>query len=82
MPFTDLEEIGTGKVIVKNVYSGEKSEIDNIDSVIISYLNKTNDEIYFGLKGKVKELYRIGDCLAPRRIQSAILEGHEVGMKI
>ncbi len=82
MAFTDLEEVRNGKVIVKNVYSGEKSEIDGIDSVIISYMNKTNDKIYFELKGKIKELYRIGDCLAPRRIQSAILEGHEVGMKI
>ena len=82
MPFTDLDEIKDETVVVRNVYSGKKSEIGPIDSVVLCAGSKANDELYFGLKGKIEELYRIGDCLAPRRVISAILEGHEVGMRI
>jgi len=82
MSFTDLDEIRDNRVITRNVYSGEKAEISGIDSVIICYQNRANESLYFELKGKIKELHRIGDCLAPRRVISAILEGHEIGMRI
>jgi hypothetical protein len=35
-----------------------------------------------GLKGKVPELYRIGDCVAPRKVDMAIWEGHKLGREI
>jgi hypothetical protein len=41
--------------------------------------NRPNHDLYFGLKGKIKELYRIGDCVAPRKIDMAIWEGNKVG---
>ena len=34
-----------------------------------------NDVLYHQLQGKVKQLYRIGDCVAPRRVENAILDG-------
>ena len=34
------------------------------------------------LKGEVKELYRIGDCLAPRTIEMAVFEGWKIGEKL
>jgi hypothetical protein len=41
--------------------------------------NQVNDELYFALKGKVNELHRVGDCVAPRKVDMAILEGHALG---
>jgi hypothetical protein len=41
--------------------------------------NKPDDALYFRLKNRIKELYRIGDCVAPRKIDMAILEGNKVG---
>ena len=41
-----------------------------------------DEDLYFALKGKVKELYRIGDCVAPRKVDMAIWEGHKVGREI
>jgi len=38
-----------------------------------------DDRLYFALKGKVKDLYRIGDCVAPRKTDMAIVEGNRVG---
>ena len=31
---------------------------------------------------KVKELYRIGDCVAPRKTDMAIVEGNRVGRRL
>ena len=52
------------------------------DSVIIAYDRKSCKGLYEALKGKVKELYEIGDCKEPRSIQWAIEEGANVARLI
>ena len=44
--------------------------------------NEVDDGLYFALKGRVKELYRAGDCVAPRKADMAIYEGYMVGRKV
>jgi hypothetical protein len=34
-----------------------------------------NDTLYHQLQGKVGQLFRVGDCVAPRRVENAILDG-------
>jgi hypothetical protein len=82
MPMLNLVEIQDRKVVVKNIFSEEQSEIEGIDSVLLCSGNKVNDQLYVALKGKVKELYRVGDCVAPRRVISAITDGLELGLRI
>ena len=41
--------------------------------------NEVDDSLYYELKGRVKELYRAGDCVAPRKADMAIYEGYMVG---
>jgi hypothetical protein len=50
--------------------------------VVYALGNRAEDGLYQALKGKIKELYRIGDCVAPRKIDMAILEGDRVGRMI
>jgi hypothetical protein len=54
-------------------------EFDNFDTVIVVGPSEVRDELYVALKGKVEELYRIGDCLAPRKTDMAIVEGNRLG---
>jgi hypothetical protein len=35
--------------------------------------------LHEGLKGKVAELYSVGDCVEPRAIGDAVREGYTVG---
>ncbi len=65
-----------------NVYSNEWRTIGGFDSIVLAMGNRVEDGLYQSLKGKVKELYRIGDCVAPRKIDMAILEGDKVGRTI
>jgi hypothetical protein len=43
---------------------------------VLSYWRKANDGLYKALKGKVKSLKRIGDCVAPRYMLQAVYEGY------
>ncbi|UCD71869.1 MAG: mycofactocin system FadH/OYE family oxidoreductase 2 [Syntrophobacterales bacterium] len=76
---TRVEEINGTAVRAVNIYSNEVHIYDGYDTVVVIMANRPNDELYFRLKGKVRELYRIGDCVAPRKIDKAILEGNRVG---
>ncbi len=62
-----------------NVYSNELIDFEGYDTIVLACGNVSDDRLYFELKGKVKELYRAGDCVAPRKTDMAILEGHRVG---
>jgi mycofactocin system FadH/OYE family oxidoreductase 2 len=65
-----------------NFYSNEWQTFSDYDSVVYAMGNRVEDGLYKVLKGRVKELYRIGDCVAPRKIDMAILEGDKVGRLI
>jgi len=65
-----------------NFYSNEWHTFSDYDSVVYAMGNRVEDGLYKALKGRVKELYRIGDCVAPRKIDMAILEGDKVGRMI
>jgi mycofactocin system FadH/OYE family oxidoreductase 2 len=62
-----------------NVYSNEILEFKGYDTIVLAAGNDAQEELYFALKGKVKELHRVGDCLAPRKTDAAIIEGNLIG---
>ncbi|EFK05285.1 putative NADH oxidase [delta proteobacterium NaphS2] len=70
---TTIEEI-TGKGVIVSDTEGERRTI-NADTVVIALGLKPETGLYKGLKGKVPEVYAIGDCLAPRKIGNAMNEG-------
>jgi mycofactocin system FadH/OYE family oxidoreductase 2 len=85
-PDIAVMEIGgdTGEKFVKgfNVYSNEWDQWGPYDSLVLAMGQRVNDDLYKALKGKVKELYRIGDSVAPRKLDMAIWEGHLIGREL
>lgn len=65
-----------------NVYSNAMGEFGPYDSVVLAVGQEADDGLYKALKGKVKELHRVGDCVAPRKVDMAIWDGHKVGREI
>jgi mycofactocin system FadH/OYE family oxidoreductase 2 len=65
-----------------NVYSNQLIDFEGQDTIVLVAGNRSCDALYFALKGKVRELYRVGDCLAPRKTDAALLEGHRVGRRL
>jgi len=40
------------------------------------------DELYHALVGRIADLHRIGDCVAPRRAHAAVVDGRRVGASL
>ncbi len=75
-------EAGAKTVKGFNVYSNIWDEWGPYDSLVLAMGQRVDDGLYLSLKGKVDELYRIGDCVAPRKVDMAIWEGHRIGREI
>ena len=73
---------GSKMVEAVNVYSNAMSNYGPYDSVVLAIGQEVDDALYRALKGRVKELHRIGDCLAPRKVDMAIWDGHKLGREI
>ena len=57
---------------------GEVSRGEGV--VVIAATRRTVAGLYKRLRGRVGELYAIGDCLAPRTVEQATYERHKVGL--
>jgi len=71
-----------GSVVLRNVYTFEKKRIPHIDQVVLWLGNLSEDGLYRALKGRVEELYRVGDALAPRGIHHALLDATRAARRI
>jgi mycofactocin system FadH/OYE family oxidoreductase 2 len=65
-----------------NVYSNEWGVFEGYDTIVVAMGNQAEDALYKSLKERVKELYRIGDCVAPRKVDMAIHEGYMAGKRV
>ena len=70
------------RVVIFNLYTGAEEEIAGVDTVVLATGPKANDDLYFALKGEVENLHRIGDCVAPRKLDHAIYEGYLAGSEL
>jgi mycofactocin system FadH/OYE family oxidoreductase 2 len=79
MPSTKVVEIFRGEVKVRNLYTNVERRIP-VDTVVDASESRSVNVLYFSLKGKVSELYQVGDCVAPRRLNDAIYAGYHLGI--
>ncbi len=80
-PRTAVIRIEPGKVIVTDRFAEGERALP-ADAVVLGTYERPSQELYMALKGRVPHLFRIGDCVAPRRIEQAILEGRQVGEQV
>jgi hypothetical protein len=71
-----------GVVTIFNLYTGAQETLEGVDTVVLATGAKANDGLYFDLKERVETLHRIGDCLAPRKLDHAIYEGELAGREL
>jgi mycofactocin system FadH/OYE family oxidoreductase 2 len=77
-----IDLVAEDKVIGRDIYTNEPVYFEGYDTIVLDMGNVPEDDLYFKLKGKVKELYRVGDCVAPRGIDMAIFEGRKAGERL
>lgn len=81
LPHTMVVRIEPQRVIVADRFADGERAIA-ADTVILGTYERPSQELYTTLKGKVPRLFRIGDCVAPRRIEHAIMEGRQIGEQL
>lgn len=74
------EEIAKTGLIITN-RRNEKVTL-NADTIVLAVGYRANTDLVQELKGKVREVQIIGDCVQPRRIKEAMAEGLSAGMSI
>src|SRR5712691_2279236 len=81
-PHTELRAIEGSAVVVANVHAGAERRIESVDTVVLAMGSRSTDGLYRALKGRVPELHAVGDCVAPRGVHQAILDGTHAGRAI
>jgi NADPH-dependent 2,4-dienoyl-CoA reductase/sulfur reductase-like enzyme len=76
------QSIDGDTVILFDLYTSAVETLAEVDTVVLATGQKANDDLYWSLKGEIENLHRIGDCLAPRKLDHAIYEGNLAGREL
>ncbi|CAB1063255.1 2,4-dienoyl-CoA reductase [NADPH] (EC [Olavius sp. associated proteobacterium Delta 1] len=77
-----IDKIEENVVKAREIFTNTPIRFEDFDTIILDMGNVAEDQLYRQLKGQIRELYRIGDCVAPRGIDMAILEGRQAGEQL
>jgi hypothetical protein len=78
-PQTVVVGVEPGALTVRHRFAEAIERIEDVDTVVVADHELAEDGLYRALRGGVPELHRAGDCLAPRRVLHAVLEGGRIG---
>ncbi|MFO1146170.1 MAG: mycofactocin system FadH/OYE family oxidoreductase 2 [Rhodospirillales bacterium] len=81
-PNHSVLSIEEGVVTALHNYSGQIVRFPEVDTIVLAIHRRANCRLYTALKGRIPELHRIGDCVAPRRAHAAIIEGEKAGRAV
>lgn len=66
-------------VYLQHMLTGEPVILDGVSALVLSQGHQSCDGLLHELEGYDAEVHGIGDCLAPRTVEEAVLEGLKVG---
>lgn len=69
-------------VYMENTLSREAVVLDNIAALVLSQGHSSVTDLLEALDGYQAEVHAIGDCLSPRTVEEAVLEGLQVASEI
>jgi thioredoxin reductase len=81
-PYTNVKSISGKTITIVDIWTGEERKIENIDTLVMATGYRSNTGLYNNLKGKVNELYAVGDCYVPKRVLDAIHSAYETAFHI
>jgi 2,4-dienoyl-CoA reductase-like NADH-dependent reductase (Old Yellow Enzyme family)/thioredoxin reductase len=70
------------RAIARNVWSGREAVLGPFEAFVYAYGGESVCGLDEELAGKVARVASIGDCFAPRTLQHAILEGHQLAREL
>ena len=80
MTGSEIEKVADKGVVVQDRESGKRLDLEG--TVVLALGATPNNELVRRLRGRVRELHAIGDCVRPRRILEAIHGGSFVSRQL
>jgi len=77
-PNSEVWAVDGASVVIRNIYSGEEQQISQVDTLVTWLGNQARDDLWHALSGGLREVYAVGDCVAPRSVETATMEGAKV----
>jgi 2,4-dienoyl-CoA reductase-like NADH-dependent reductase (Old Yellow Enzyme family)/thioredoxin reductase len=81
-PNTQVLAIKLDGLALADGFTGAERRSGKVDTVVLAMGNEACNDLPLMLDGKVPELHAIGDCVAPRRLDDAILDGERAGRMV
>ena len=81
-PLNKIKRISGNSVVAENVLTNQEHVIDGADSIILAYGGKADNALYHSLRGRVTELYAVGDCFGGSLVPDATLAGATVARQL
>jgi mycofactocin system FadH/OYE family oxidoreductase 2 len=71
-----------GRPVVGDVFTGAARTLPDVDTVVWAGPGRVSAELLDPLRAAGLEVHAIGDCVAPRRVEHAVYEGHAVARSL
>ncbi len=78
LPGTRFEGWEEGESVVSDIFTGARRRLPEVETVIWADAGRANDSLLAELRGAGLKTHAVGDCVAPRRLESAVREAHAV----
>ena len=82
IPYARLYGADDTSVFMQHVTSGEPIICDDVETLVLAAPHKREAGLWEELYGTGVELHLIGDALAPRTAEEAVLEGLRAGFEV
>ncbi len=81
-PQIEVDRVTGRTVVGVDVFDRKPVEIGEVDLVVTADHERPDEGLYFALKEAGRRVFRAGDCVAPRSMSQAILEGYRAGREV
>ena len=82
IPFARFYGAQDGVAFFQHMTSNEGIICEGVDTIVSCYAPQANREVDSLFENRSVNVYRIGDAVAPRTVEEAVLEGYQVGREI
>jgi 2,4-dienoyl-CoA reductase-like NADH-dependent reductase (Old Yellow Enzyme family) len=82
IPTVRLFGVDEDSVYLQHTTSGEPVIVEEVSCLVLAQGQVANDPLAQELEGLSAEIARIGDCMVPRSVEEAVLDGLEAGCSI
>ena len=82
VPYLRLMGADADTVYCQHVMSEQPVLFEDVDTLVLSYGNRSEDHLLRALRDAGLEVHGVGDCLSPRTFEEAVLEGLRIGSSV